>query len=92
MHRVTLVVRGRVQGVGFRWFVRQEAERLALHGSVWNRRDGAVEVEAEGPRQRLEALLASVRRGPPGARVTDVDVSWDEGTARHDDFRIAPSS
>ena len=92
MHHLHLVVRGRVQGVGFRWFVRNEAERLGLAGAVWNRRDGAVELEAAGVRERLDLLLERVRGGPPGARVATVDETWTEGPPRHGDFHIMPSS
>ena len=92
MHRIHLVIHGRVQGVGFRWFVQREASALALAGAVWNRADGAVELEAEGPRAQLERLLAVVRRGPPGARVAQVAETWSEGSARHATFHIAPSA
>ena len=50
VHRVRLVVTGRVQGVGFRWFIRNEATSLGLSGTVRNRDDGAVEIDAEGDR------------------------------------------
>jgi acylphosphatase len=90
MDRLHLVVRGHVQGVGFRWFVTREAELLGLAGAVWNRRDGAVELDAEGPRERLETLRDSVRAGPRAARVTSVDETWSEGPARYVDFQIAP--
>ncbi|HEY9594046.1 MAG TPA: acylphosphatase [Spirochaetia bacterium] len=68
------VVHGRVQGVGFRYSAIREARRLGLSGSVSNRGDGTVEVYAEGDAAALESLLAWLRRGPPGAHVTDVDV------------------
>jgi acylphosphatase len=92
MERLSLVVTGRVQGVGFRWYVQHEAAGLDLGGEVRNRHDGAVEVEAEGPRPALERLLALVRHGPPGARVTQVDVRWSEGPARHRDFHVGRSN
>jgi len=71
--RVHLVVRGRVQGVGFRWFVREMAEDLRLAGWVRNRPDGAVEVTAEGPAVAIDRLRAALAEGPPGASVTAVD-------------------
>lgn len=68
------VVHGRVQGVGFRYSAIREARRLGLSGTVSNRGDGAVEVCAEGTADALERFIAWLRRGPPGAHVTDVDV------------------
>jgi acylphosphatase len=88
MHCLHLVIRGRVQGVGFRYFVVHRAATLGLGGWVRNRQDGAVEVEAEGPRVALEALLAAVRRGPTGARVTAVDEAWSERAPRHHGFEV----
>ena len=92
MLHLHLVVQGHVQGVGFRWFVAREAARLGLAGTVWNRRDGGVELEAEGPRDRLEALRDSVESGPRAARVATVVETWSEGPARHADFQIAPTA
>ncbi len=69
---IHLRVVGRVQGVGFRWFVREVARRHALAGWVRNVADGAVEVAAEGPPNALAALRAALRRGPDGARVDDL--------------------
>jgi acylphosphatase len=64
-----LRLRGRVQGVGFRWFVRAEARELGLAGRVRNLRDGSVEIEVAGEPERVEELKARVRQGPPGAAV-----------------------
>jgi acylphosphatase len=83
-------VQGRVQGVGYRYFVLREASRLGLVGWVANRPDGAVECLAEGPRHRLEALLAVLREGPPGAWVDRVDVRWLPATGRSDGFTVRP--
>jgi acylphosphatase len=63
---------GRVQGVGFRWFVRREAEELGLTGRVRNLPDGRVEVEVAGSPERLHAFRERLRQGPPGARVADL--------------------
>ena len=68
------IVRGHVQGVGFRYSARREAQRLGLRCTVWNRDDGAVECEAEGDAKALEALAAWLHRGPPSARVQSVEV------------------
>lgn len=66
------MVRGRVQGVAFRAFVRQEANRLGVTGWVRNRDDGAVELEAAGEPGRLMALVERLRQGPALARVTEL--------------------
>jgi acylphosphatase len=63
---------GRVQGVGFRWFVREQARRWGLAGWVRNRDDGAVEIAVRGPPGSIDGLRAAVRRGPPGALVSEV--------------------
>ena len=74
--RLTAWVRGHVQGVGFRWWVRARALELGLVGSAGNLRDGRVEVVAEGPRDDCEGLLALLRGpGTPG-RVTGVVERW----------------
>ncbi len=82
------VVRGRVQGVGFRHFVWSRARAIGLRGRVWNRTDGAVEVEAEGSREGLEQLLEHLHRGPAAARVTSVDETWDRERRAGDGFEI----
>jgi len=70
-----LRISGRVQGVGFRYSFAAEAERLGVVGWVRNRRDGTVEAVADGAPDAVEAILVWARRGPPSARVTDVQVS-----------------
>jgi acylphosphatase len=70
-----VVVRGRVQGVGYRAFVEDEALRLDLEGWVRNRRDGTVEAVFSGPEPSVLAIIAQCRRGPRGARVDAVDVA-----------------
>jgi len=72
-HRWT--VHGRVQGVGFRWFVYQTARRLELGGWVRNLPDGSVEVAARGPKEAVAALEAAIEKGPPGAAVRHVEKS-----------------
>lgn len=66
-------VRGRVQGVGFRWFVRERARALGLTGWVRNTPDGAVEVFAVGNDEALQRLRALLRSGPSGARVSQIE-------------------
>ena len=71
-----VLVTGRVQGVGYRWFVRSHATALSLRGWARNRRDGAVELEVVGPRERIENLIEQLRQGPPASEVEDVAVHW----------------
>ena len=75
--RLVAVVRGSVQGVGFRWFVEREAARLSLDGWVANRADGAVEVVAEGPDEGLGHLVLGLWEGPAGSSVRDVEVDYE---------------
>src|SRR5205809_6533262 len=67
------IVRGRVQGVGFRWFVEREAHILGISGWVRNNSDGSVEVLAQGTREQLLGLRSRLRQGPRAARVDDVE-------------------
>ncbi len=83
------VVSGRVQGVGFRMFVRAQARALGLSGWVRNQEDGrSVEFVAEGPRDRLDRLRALCAVGPPGALVDDVVWEWQEPTRALMSFEI----
>jgi acylphosphatase len=84
------LVRGRVQGVGFRWFVHREASELELHGWVRNTEDGDVEVVASGSAEDLAELRESLRRGPRGSRVDRlIEHYLDDSEARNlSAFRI----
>ena len=73
MESIHIEIRGRVQGVGFRWFVRESARALGLRGWVKNRPDGNVELAASGPEESLRQLTEAVRRGPRGAVVASVE-------------------
>ena len=85
-----VVVRGRVQGVGYRDFVYMRARFLGLQGYVRNLPDmRSVEVVAEGQRDALERLLDHLREGPRGARVDALDVTWGDPTGRHTTFGVA---
>lgn len=66
-------VRGRVQGVGYRWWTRTQAERLGLHGSVRNCEDGSVELHVRGPADAVSRLAALLKEGPPLAQVDAVE-------------------
>ena len=82
------VVRGRVQGVGFRWFVDHEARQLGLSGWVRNNLDGSVELLAMGSDQQLAALQQKLRQGPRAARVDAVHESPAEPVQGLTTFRI----
>ena len=75
-----LIIRGRVQGVGFRESMRWEARRLGVTGWVRNRRDGTVEAMVDGNPDAVARIVQWVHRGPTAAKVTQVDVSEADGT------------
>ena len=75
-------------GVGYRAFARRLATEAGLGGTVRNLPDGQVEVEAEGPRDVVQSLLAQLRQGPRLACVDDIAVQWEQPTGRETDFRI----
>jgi acylphosphatase len=84
------LVSGRVQGVGFRWYVLQAARRCGVKGNVRNLSDGRVEVRVTGSASRLASLLYEIRKGPRSSRVDDVlesmldaNQGFDEFTVRH---------
>ena len=82
------IVRGRVQGVGFRWFVENEARQLGVNGWVRNNVDGTVEVLAIGNEQQLATLKGRLQRGPRAARVDEVQEIPAELVAGLNTFRI----
>jgi acylphosphatase len=84
--RLTAWVSGRVQGVGFRWWVRRETLALGITGWATNLADGRVEVVAEGPRPACEALLAALRSDRPPGRVSGVVERWSTARGIADDF------
>jgi acylphosphatase len=86
--RVHLIIEGRVQGVWFRDSTRREATALGVYGWVKNRRDGTVEVLAEGPEDRVRKLVSWCHDGPPGARVSRVNESYEEWQGRSKSFEI----
>ncbi len=88
MRQLHVIIRGRVQGVGFRWFVREEARRRDLAGWVQNRSDGGVEVAAAGPDAALEAFEAQLRIGPNGAGVTELEAISESNLALAKPFAI----
>ena len=82
------LVRGRVQGVGFRWFVEREAHILHIAGWIRNNPDTTVEVFAQGTRDQLSGLHQRLREGPRAARVDEVEVTEAEPTPGFTAFQI----
>jgi acylphosphatase len=82
------LISGRVQGVGFRYFTEAAAAREGLHGWVRNLPDGRVEIEVEGEAEAVERFERHVRHGPPGARVSDVDVDDTVPQRRESGFSV----
>lgn len=73
-HDTRLMINGRVQGVGYRAWLAQEAQRRGLRGWVRNRASGAVEARLIGPKPAVEDMIAACHRGPAAARVERVEV------------------
>ena len=88
MRRVRAIVSGRVQGVGYRAATATQARRLGIHGWVRNRPDGAVELEAEGPDDKVGALLGWCEYGPPSAQVTKVAIEELSATSTGGEFAV----
>lgn len=82
------MIRGRVQGVGFRWFVEREAHVLDIKGWVRNTYDGDVEVLATGTREQLATLRRKLQQGPRAARVDQVEESEAQPVQGLNTFRI----
>ena len=90
--RLHAIIEGRVQGVGFRYFVEQNAVALGLAGWVRNRWDGTVELTAEGDHQALEKLMAALFRGPRASLVTNIKPQWSSATGEFAGFRVRMTS
>jgi acylphosphatase len=86
--RLHIMIEGRVQGVGFRYFVLENANALGLTGWVRNRYDQSVEVTAEGERESLEKFLAAIRTGPRGSMVTHIKPEWQAAKGEFNRFSI----
>lgn len=86
-----LLIRGRVQGVGYRYWMVDAAEARGIRGWVRNRRDGSVEAFVQGDDADVEAIVASCRRGPPAAHVASVDVEQAPPDAALADFAHRPT-
>ena len=89
MVRAHIVIRGRVQGVFFRAETENNANRHNLMGWVRNRPDGSVEAVFEGEKAEVDAVIEFCRRGPPGAYVRRLDITWEDWTGEFKEFRIS---
>jgi acylphosphatase len=90
--RFHAIIKGRVQGVNFRYFTMENAKNIRITGWVRNRRDGSVEVVAEGTRQNLVNFSNKLRNGPQSAVVTDFQLKWQIPTGEFSDFRVSPTA
>lgn len=88
---VRVVITGRVQGVWFRGWTVETARRLGLDGWVRNRRDGSVEAVFSGGPDRVSAMLAACRQGPPAAKVGSVEVSGEPAPPPGKGFGVRPT-
>ena len=86
--RARVVISGIVQGVCFRYYAREKASEIGVNGWVKNRIDGKVETVFEGEREKVEEFIKWCGHGPSGARVTDVDVRWEDYSDEFNRFSI----
>lgn len=86
--RAHVFVSGKVQGVFFRSSTRREAERHDVKGWVRNLRDGRVEAVFEGEKEAVQSLIDFCKEGPPSARVTDLELKWEDYTGNFEEFRV----
>jgi acylphosphatase len=86
-----LRITGRVQGVGFRYAMQDEAARRGVNGWVRNRSDGSVEALLQGEAEAVESLIAWARHGPPGARVTEIHAATDTELISGPGFQLRPT-
>ena len=87
-HRLHVFIQGWVQGVGFRYSTRAEAQALGLTGWVRNMPTGGVEAEFDGPKPALENMLEWCKHGPAGASVSNVAATWETSPNQHPSFSI----
>jgi acylphosphatase len=89
--RLHAIVEGRVQGVGFRYFVVDIADTLGVDGWVRNRWDESVEVVVEGEEQVLNQFLERLKRGPRGSFILGVKIEWQTATGEYVGFHLKPT-
>ena len=85
---ISLIVKGKVQGVSFRWFTVRAGRELGLNGFAKNRDDGTVEVQAVGREVDCDSLIDQVKQGPAMSQVDDVEISWVNANEKFTDFEI----
>ncbi|EGK13898.1 acylphosphatase [Desmospora sp. 8437] len=83
MKRIHLIVHGRVQGVGFRFYTQKAARKLGILGWVKNRSDATVEIDAQGNAKMLEQFLKAVRKGSPASKVDRIQIEQRKPTSFH---------
>ncbi len=88
---VHVLIEGRVQGVGFRFFTKEQAQKLGLTGWVRNKFDGNVEAYAEGLKDDLEIWLVHLQRGPGSAFVTNIKKDWSSAQGKFRKFQVVSS-
>jgi acylphosphatase len=86
--RAKLLVKGKVQGVGYRAYAARVASKRRLCGGVRNLDDGRVELEVEGPKDQILTLIDDLKIGPPASQVANVEVEWHPATGRFIDFQV----
>ena len=86
--RCQILVKGRVQGVGFRWFTEAEANKFGLKGYVKNCFDGDVEIEVEGEKEIIEAFVKQLRIGNRLSRIENIFLDWGDCESKYDNFQI----
>ena len=85
---VNIKITGKVQGVGFRYFVLRQAQELGITGWVSNKSNGNVEALAQGDKEDLEQFIAKVKQGPSFSSVDDVILNWEDGQENYTSFEI----
>ena len=88
---IHIMIEGRVQGVGFRYFTREQAQKLHLSGWVRNTFDGNVEAYAEGLQSDLNIWLSHLQRGPGSAFVANIKKDWTSAQGKFKNFQVAPT-
>ena len=86
--RIRITVSGVVQGVGFRYFAYRTASKMSIRGYVQNKKDGSVEVLAEGERDSLLKFVEELRIGPSGSSVEDFQLKWEDPKNDLNEFKI----
>ena len=85
---VNMKITGKVQGVGFRYFVLRQAQELGITGWVSNKSNGHVEAMAQGDKEDLDQFIAKVKQGPAFSRVDDLILNWEDGQENYTSFEI----